>query len=102
MFDVRSVDDLWDHIAYVRCYAPDQFPHEDFMPDDEQMNLDRAFVQLRKGVTVAYPEEEWGYKRAVLNQMLDKSYAAYKAGEEDKAAHLLNDFEEQIFKTDDE
>jgi len=30
--------------------------------------------------------------------MLDESYQAYKAGEEIKAGHLLNDFQDAIFK----
>ena len=50
MFVVESVDDLWNHIAYVIAYAPDQFPVEDFLADNEQMNLDRAFDQLRQGM----------------------------------------------------
>ncbi|MEM1052704.1 MAG: hypothetical protein AAGI28_11480 [Pseudomonadota bacterium] len=99
MFDVRTVDDLWNHIAYVRSYGPNRFPTEDFLTEDEQMTLDLGFELLRKGVKVAYPEEEWEQKRAALNQILDKSYAAYKAGEDIAAAHLLNDFEEQIFDT---
>lgn len=53
MFVMESVDDLWNHIAYVMAYAPDRFPYRDFLADDEQMNLDGAFMQLRQGVEVA-------------------------------------------------
>ncbi len=100
MFVMESVDDLWDHIAYVMGYAPDRFPYRDFLPDDEQMNLDRAFDQLREGVKVAYPEPSYEPKRTLLNGILDRSYAAYKSNDEIAAGHLLNEFQENIFKTD--
>ncbi len=100
MFEMRNVEDLWEHIAYVRGYAPDQFPVEDFLSEDEQMNLDRAFEQLREGVQIAYPEAQFADKRASLHGLLDQSYAQYQAGEIIRAGHLLNDFQDQIFKRD--
>jgi hypothetical protein len=99
MFVMKSVDDLWDHIAYVMAYAPNDFPYRDFIPEDQQMNLDRAFDQLREGVEVAYPEPSYASKRAFLNGILDRSYAAYKSNEEIAAGHLLNEFQDNIFKT---
>jgi hypothetical protein len=97
---MTSVDDLWDHIAYVMAYAPDQFPYRDFLPDDQQMNLDRAFEQLRQGVEIAYPEPEFASKRTTLNDILDRSYAGYRAGEDVAAGHLLNEFQDNVFKTE--
>lgn len=99
MFVMKTVDDLWDHIAYVMGYAPDRFPHEDFLSQDEQMNLDRAFDQLRQGVEIAYPEPSYEAKRALLNGILDRSYAAYKSNDDITAGHLLNEFQDNIFKT---
>lgn len=101
MFLMETMEDLWNHIAYVLGCAPDRFPHEDFLPDNQQMNLERAFEQLRQGVAIAYPEIAFADKRAALNGILDQSYAAYKAGEEVKAGHLLNDFQDGIFKRED-
>ena len=101
MFLMQTVEDLWQHIAYVLAYAPDRFPYRDFLPDDQQMNLELAFKQLRQGVTIAYPDIAFADKRASLNGILDQSYAAYKAGEDVKAGHLLNDFQDSIFKRED-
>ena len=98
MFVMESVDDLWNHIAYVMAYAPDQFPHRDFVADDEQMNLERAFSQLRQGVEIAYPEAEYVDKRFLLYDILDRCHAHYKAGENVRAGHLLNEFQDNIFK----
>src|SRR5688500_7913117 len=99
MFLMTSVDDLWDHIAYVIAYAPDRFPYRDFIAADQQMNLEKALDQLRQGATIAYPEEQSHAKRALLNAILDESYAAYLSGNEVKAGHFLNDFQDQIFKS---
>lgn len=100
MFVMKSVDDLWNHIAYTLAYAPDQFPYRDFIPDDQQMNLERAFDQLRDGVELAYPEPEYASKRVLLNGILDRSYAAYKADDDIAAGHLLNEFQDNIFKAE--
>ena len=70
MFVMESVDDLWNHIAYVLAYAPDQFPVEDFLADDDQMTFERAFEQLRQGVEIAYPEAEFADKRSQLHSIL--------------------------------
>jgi len=97
MFQLKTVDDLWGHIAYVLAYAPN-FPHRDFLAADQQMTLERAFEQLRQGVLVAYPEESLQAKRAKLFEILDQSYAAYIKADEIKAGNLLNDFQDSIFK----
>jgi outer membrane protein assembly factor BamD (BamD/ComL family) len=102
MFVVASVDELWDHIAYVMAYAPDNFPYRDFVAPDKQMNLDRAFEQLRDGIRIAYPENDAAEKHASLNALLDSAYAAYRNGECVQAGHILNEFQDSIFKRDDE
>ena len=48
MFVMKSVDDLWDHTAYVLAYAPNSFPHRDFLSAEDQMTLDKAFEQLHQ------------------------------------------------------
>lgn len=98
MFVMENTDDLWDHIAYVMGYAPDRFPYRDFLPADQQMDLTRAFDQLRQGVVVAYPESDAEQKRQSLFSILDQSLAAYRNGQEIEAGHLLNEFQDAIFK----
>lgn len=100
MFVMKSIDDLWDHIAYVVAYAPNQFPYRDFVAADQQMNLERAFNQMREGVMIAYPEASYASKRDALNGLLDRSYSAYRDDDKIEAVKILNCFEEQIFKSD--
>lgn len=82
MFVIESVDDLWNLIAYITLYAPDEFPTEDFLAADEQMTLDRAFDQLHAGVKIAYPEAQFEDKRHELHGILDRSFLAYRSGQE--------------------
>jgi hypothetical protein len=98
MFKMETIDDLWNHIAYVMAYAPDQFPVEDFLQPDQQMDLDKAFLQLRQGVLIAYPEESFAQRREELNETLDSSYRLYRSGDDDAAVRLLNSFQKEIFK----
>lgn len=98
MVVIESVDDLWNLIAYVLLYAPDSFPNEDFLNPEEQMTLDKAFEQLHAGVLIAYPERSYAQRRDELQKLLDRSYVAYRNGDEMLAVTLLNDFEARIFK----
>jgi hypothetical protein len=97
MFVMESVDDLWEHIAYVLAYAPNSFPYRDFLPADQQMTLGRAFEQLRLGVDIACPEACFEAKREGLFLLLSQSYAAYTKGDEQLAGAILNDFQNCIF-----
>jgi len=96
---LKTVDDLYNHIGYVVLCAPDKFPVRDYLRPEDQMNLDLAFEQLRAGVKIAYPSEFHPEKRAPLYTLLDQSLSAYKAGDRLKGAHLLQDFQDNIFKS---
>jgi hypothetical protein len=93
---VSDVNSFYDFIGYVVLCAPDRFPVEDYLSSDQQMNLEKAFVELRKGVdlVVTAPDE----KRNELLQLVDKSLAAYESGDDVKGAHLLQDLEGLVFK----
>jgi len=100
MFVVETVDDLWNHIAYVISYAPNRFPYRDYLGPDGQMDLDKAFGQLRAGVTIAYPEDEYSSKREDLEAILRRSHEAYQSGDDIRGIRLLQEFEDGIFKSD--
>lgn len=95
---VRDINSLYDFIGYVVLRAPDRFPVEDYLPADQQMNLDRAFDELRRGLGLVEPEVANDEKRKGLQQLLDESLNAYRMGDDMKGAHLLQDFEALIFK----
>jgi len=99
-YRIETVDNLWNHIAYVRGYAPSYFPEEDFLLPDEQMTLDLAFQLLDDGIEIAYPEDSFCEKRMELRNALARSLHAYRLGDEITGATILqDDFEDRIFKS---
>jgi hypothetical protein len=96
---VRDIDSFYDFIGFVIVSAPDEFPREDYLSDDEQLNLDRAFSELRHGVELVEKDFPGADRGRGLNAILDEALALYRAGEDVKAAHLLHDFEQKIFRT---
>lgn len=94
---VRDVSNLYNFIGYVVLRAPDQFPREDYLRDDEQMTLDKLFDELRAGVQLVqadFPERQiFGQ----LQDILDESLALYRSGESVAAAHRPQAFSSAIF-----
>lgn len=85
-------------IGYVVLGAPDQFPIEDYLAPEEQMTLDKAFAELRRGLPVAYDKIQ--DKGAIPNatELLEASYRAYREGDQRAGAFLLQDFDELLLK----
>lgn len=96
---VKDIDSLYDFLGYVVLRAPNRFPVEDYLPADEQMTLDKAFSEIRTGLSFIDPEVAGAEKRKTLLDLLDASYLAYQRGDDIKGAHLLQDLEGLIFKS---
>ena len=93
---VEKIDELYDFIGLVVLRAPDQFPRHDFLAADEQLDLERAFGELGRGAELVgkdFPE-----KVPLLNEMLAQSLAFYRAGDQFRGAHRLQDFQDAVFK----
>jgi hypothetical protein len=97
MRPLKSLDALYNFITTVVLCAPDKFPVRDYLADDEQMNLDRAFNQLRLAIDMAYPPPDHVAKRVKLASLLDASLAGYREGDKTTGAALLEDFRDNIF-----
>ena len=98
---VTSIDSLYDFIGYVVLCAPDNFPHEDYLPSDDQMSLEKAFGELRDAVELIDPEVAPPRKREHLYGLLDQALAAYRSGDDFNGAHRLQDFQDEIFEPPD-
>jgi hypothetical protein len=98
MARVKDIDSFYNFIGYVVLSAPNSFPVEDYLSPGDQMNLDRAFVELRRGVTMIDAGVANEEKLKTINSLIDQAYAAYKNGDEVNGAHLLQDMEAMIFK----
>jgi hypothetical protein len=99
---VRHLASLHDFIGFIVLRAPDRFPKEDFLSDDDQLTLDRAFDELRTGLEFVETSDRDPHFHDRLNATLDESLAAYRAGERKKGAHLLQDFQDMIFGSSDQ
>ena len=89
---VKDIDSLYDFIGYVVLCAPDDFPRRDYLAEQDQMNLERAFAELQKGIEIA------GIDKTHLSLILEESLSLYKSGSQIEAAHKLQDFQNAIFK----
>lgn len=94
---INSLDDLHDFISFVILYAPDEFPEEDFLAPNEQLDLTRAFEEIRRGLTFLRGHFDDRAEREALLRMIDESLDAYRKGDAVKGAHLLQALEQQVF-----
>jgi hypothetical protein len=94
---VTSIASFRDFMSVVIVCAPADFPVEDFLRDDEQLNLERAFAELDRGMELLARTMTDQSTVSELRALLKCSYDAYVAGEEIKGAHLLQDFEARAF-----
>jgi hypothetical protein len=94
---IKDVSSLWDFIGYVVLSAPDNFAEEDYLQPDEQMNLERAFEELRNAINLIKPAKLNDAERNEALSLLEESLNSYRAGDDVKGAHVLQDFQVLIF-----
>ena len=96
---ISDADGLYDFIGYVVLCAPDDFPNEDYLAPEEQMTLDRAFAELHNALPLLDPEVAAG-KLDLASSLLEQSLAAYRAANVHSGAHLLQDFQDLFFTSE--
>jgi hypothetical protein len=73
--------ELQDTIAYVMAYAPDRFPMEDYLPQHEQMSLNRIYEEMRK----VFSEVASGHGESSEIQEcrtgIEESFESYRKGD---------------------
>ena len=85
-----------DFVSVVLLCAPDEFPRRDFLSEDEQMNLDRAFEALLGNFSLVEDRISEESVRTELRQTLDAALVAYKAGDEIRGARNIQAFEKLL------
>ena len=68
-------------IAYIIAYAPDAFPFRDYCAPDEQIDLDRAYSELRAEFGELSKAVKDDVQIAQCLQGIEESYQHYKAGD---------------------
>ena len=98
MREVKRLSEFRDQISVVLLSAPDNFPKFSWMRDEDVLDLESAFDSLRFGLeTFANPRMKDPARRDEARRLLEASYEAYKAGEKQKGAHLIQDMRLVIF-----
>ncbi len=87
-----------DFITLVVLCAPDRFPREEFLKDDDQYDLDKEFRVLRDKFVLVEERVQSAETLSAMRELLDASFNAYRAGDAVKGAHLIQDFRSLILK----
>ena len=95
---IQDIDSLYDFIGYVVLCAPDDFPKRDYLPPDRQMNLDRAFEELRLAIELVEADFPGADLQRGLSVALNRSLQSYRQGDVVAGAHSLQDFQDLIFR----
>ncbi len=90
---IKNLNTLRDFLSLVVVHAPDDFPREDDLSDDEQLNLERAFAKLHAGLRFLPVDRQM----TRLRTLLDEALAAYRSGNDVEGAHALQSFETEAF-----
>lgn len=91
-----NLRELIDFIALVVLCAPDDFIEEDFLGPEEQLNLERAFDELRHGLRCAAQEVGALPQIIEARTMLEEAYTHYREGRTNPGAWRLQDMEELL------
>jgi hypothetical protein len=91
----EKVADLTEWVAYVMGCAPDHFPYEDYIGAHQQLDLERAFAELRSKLTEVANDHETP-EIAQCGVIFEQAYEIYQRGERipgmqklEEAYHIL-------------
>lgn len=94
---VESLGDLLNFLSVVVVSAPDRFRKFDFLADEDQMDLSKAFAELEHGMIFVAEKIKDPQMLGRLRGILAASLHAYQSGDQIRGAHLLQDFEQIVF-----
>ncbi|KRD39818.1 hypothetical protein ASE35_05715 [Lysobacter sp. Root916] len=94
---VTNISSFKDFLSLVIVHAPDDFPQEDFLKLHEQLSLESAFHELSHGLTLMAQSGVSANAITNLADLLEKSLASYRSGDDIAGAHLLQELESQAF-----
>lgn len=94
----ENLGELIDFIAIVVLSAPDKFIKREWRKPEEQLNLDRAFDELRYGLDCAAKEVGELPAIATARAMLDEAYTHYREGRINPGAWKLQEMSQVLEK----
>ena len=94
----QNLGELIDFIATVVLSAPDKFIERDWLKPEEQLNLERAFGELRYGLDCAAKEVGELPAIATARTMLEEAYKHYREGRANPGAWKLQEMSQVLEK----
>ena len=95
---IKNFSGFLDFLSLVIVHAPDDFPKEDYLRDNEQLTLETAFKELSDGMKFVERKVSTRAALDALRGQLDQALALYRQGDAVKGAHLLQDFEQSLVR----
>jgi hypothetical protein len=92
-YGVTDLHSYKDYVVFVMAYAPDLFPHEDWLPDDKQLNLDRAFDGLRAGLQLIDRETKDATLVGRCTRLIEEAHELYRSGNDFPGQQKLEQLE---------
>jgi hypothetical protein len=94
----ENLAELIHFIALVVLSAPDEFGNRDWLKPEEQLNLDRAFEELRYGLACVTKKVGELPQIATARVMLEEAYAHYSEGRTNPGAWKLQEMSDLLEK----
>lgn len=91
MYWREMLENLMDVVAYAMAYAPDGFPTRNLLPANEQMNLDRAFEEIREELESFAKARGESEAIAECRLGIEESYLRYCQGKKNEGFLKLQD-----------
>ena len=91
---VYDNESFYDFLGFVITYVPD-FPEEDFLESDEQLNLDSAFEELKKGLAIASDSHSKASIDA-MNELVLRAYDCFKSDDEIEGTRFLEKLDDML------
>jgi hypothetical protein len=91
---VYDKESFYDFLGFVITYAPD-FPEEDFLESEEQLNLDSAFEELKKGLAIVNASHSKASIDA-MNELVLRAYDCFKSDDEIEGTRFLGKLDDML------
>lgn len=84
----KSKGEINEVTQHIWTYAPDEY-HEAYCPGPPCSSLESDFDELRKGIDIVFRQKRFNERRAILLELVEKSFVAYSSGNRKEGMHLI-------------
>lgn len=86
---IENYSEFYEFLAKILLCAPDDFPEEDYLEKENQLNLQKAYNELEKALPYVQEKLNDDDKFISVKNDLYSSKSAYESGNEKEGAFLI-------------